>query len=122
MGTWALRVPTELTVLKWLFCLLTALLVSLVAFFMSLSIAAAYEVRFLLINSIATGESLQTSILIYGSFNVLSATLGSLCVVCGAERASGSGLAVRPLQKARKLKMQCGFSVPCVYFSCKRTI
>jgi hypothetical protein len=96
MGTWTLRVPTELTALKWVFCLLTALMVSLVAFIMSLSIAGAHEVRFVLINSIATRGTLRASFLIYGSFNVLSATIASLCVVYGAPRASGSGLPVRP--------------------------
>ena len=96
-----LRVPTSVTVLKWVFCIATALLVSLVAFLMSLAIEGANHVRMALTNTLARGSSLGGAFLLYGSFNAASATLGSLCVLWGAARASGSGLPVRAPLSAR---------------------
>lgn len=95
MAGLTLRVPSNVTVLKWVFCIATALLVSLIAFLMSLAIEGADHVRMTLTNYVARGNSLFQALLIYGSFNAASATLGSLCVLYGAARASGSGLPVR---------------------------
>ena len=87
--------PSSLTVVKWSFCFITALLVSVVAFVMSLAIAGAHHARQLLIAFTAEHHTLAGAFVSYGSFNTIFALIGSACVLLGASRASGSGLPVR---------------------------
>ena len=94
MALTKLRVPSSLTVVKWFFCFVTALLVSVVAFVMSLAIAGAHHARQLLITLMAQHDTMAGAFLLYGSFNTLFAVIGSVCVLFGAPRASGSGLPV----------------------------
>jgi hypothetical protein len=91
-----LRIPSNVTVLKWFFCFVTAVLVSLVAFFMSLAIAGAHHIRQALIAVAAEHHTLAGAFVLYGSFNTICAVIGSICVLYGASRASGSGLPVCP--------------------------
>jgi hypothetical protein len=91
----AVRIPRNVTVLKWFFCFITAVLVSLVAFVMSLAIAGAHTIRQSLIGVAAKHDTLAGAFALYGGFNTALAVTGSLCVLYGSRRASGSGLPVR---------------------------
>ena len=72
------------------------LLVSGVAFVMSLAIAGAHHVRQSLITfALARHSTLAGAFVLYGSFNTVCAMIGCVCVLYGARRASGSGLPVR---------------------------
>lgn len=92
-----LRIPSNVTALKWLFCFLTAFLLSLVAFTMGLAISAMYFIREQMIALVASDISLMRAYLMYGAFNTFCAGLAALSVLYGATPASGSGLPVRLL-------------------------
>jgi hypothetical protein len=83
---------------------MTAVLVSFVAFAMSLAISAAYYIRQQLVSVMAANTSLKGAYIIYGSFNAFCSMIASLCVLFGAARASGSGL---PVRKRRILSHPC---------------
>lgn len=89
-----LRIPSDVTALKWLFCFLTAVLLSAVAFTMGLAISAMYSIREEMAALIAS-DNLAVAYLIYGTFNTACACLAAVCVLYGAAPASGSGLPVR---------------------------
>jgi hypothetical protein len=73
----------------------------LVAFVMSLAIAGAYSVREALVGLMAQHQTLAGAFVLYASFNVICASVAAVCVVYGAQRASGSGLPVRsPIQQS----------------------
>jgi hypothetical protein len=88
----SLRIPRNVTVLKWVFCFVTALCVSVIAFAMSLAIAGAHFMRQSLIHQAARHDTLAGAFVVFGSFNTLLALLAGVCVLFGARRASGSGL------------------------------
>ena len=90
-----LRIPSNVTALKWVFCFLTACLLSVVAFAMGLAISAMYFVREQLVILVASDESLTRAYLLYGAFNTACASLAAVSVLYGATPASGSGLPVR---------------------------
>ena len=90
-----LRIPSNVTALKWLFCFLTACLLSVVAFAMGLAISAMYFIREQMIVLVANDESFTRAYLLYGAFNTACASLAAVSVLYGATPASGSGLPVR---------------------------
>jgi uncharacterized membrane protein YccC len=90
-----LRIPSSTTALKWLFCFLTAVLASAVAFLMGVAISAAYFVRQQLVAIMALNLSLTGAYLVYGTFNTACACVAAILVLYVAPPASGSGLPVR---------------------------
>jgi hypothetical protein len=96
-----LRIPSDVTALKWLFCFLTAVLLSAVAFTMGVVSMALYSLREQMVTLVANDRSFIGSFLIYGAFNTSCACVAAICVLYGAPAASGSGLPVRHSELAR---------------------
>lgn len=93
-----IRIPSNVTALKWIFCAVTAVLVSFVAFTMGLLISGAHSVRQKFITELGGLDgvvSVRGVSLLYGAFNASCAFLAASCVLFGAMPASGSGLPVR---------------------------
>jgi hypothetical protein len=90
-----LRIPSDVTALKWLFCFLTAALLSVVAFTMGLATSTLYFIREHLVALVAYDKSLMMAYVIYGAYNTSCAGLAAVCVLYGSSSASGSGLPVR---------------------------
>eukprot|EP00892_Ulva_mutabilis_P003969 jgi/Ulvmu1/1944/UM012_0105.1 len=90
-----IRIPSNVTALKWLFCAVTAVLVSCVAFAMGLLISGAHTVRQMIITELDGLDgvvSVRGASLMYGAFNASCAFLAASCVLYGAMPAAGSGL------------------------------
>ena len=91
-----MRIPRGQTVLKWTFCLLTAVIVAFVATFMGVLIASAYKAREALVQLVHDEGSIwglsAVFFGIYGIFNLTCAALGSACVLFGSSQAGGSGI------------------------------
>lgn len=93
-----IRIPSNVTALKWIFCAVTAVLVSFVAFAMGLLISGAHSLRQKFITELGGLDdvvSVKGMSLLYGAFNASCAFLAASCVLFGAMPASGSGLPVR---------------------------
>lgn len=93
-----IRIPSNTTALKWLFCGVTAVLVSIVAFTMGLMISGAHSLRqrfIMALGDLDDAYSVRAVSVLYGAFNASCAFLAASCVLYGAMPAAGSGLPVR---------------------------
>lgn len=99
MGTGLkIRIPSNVTALKWIFCAVTAVLVSFVAFGMGMLISGAHSLRQTFMSELGGLDGVVSArgvSLLYGAFNASCAFLAASCVLYGAMPASGSGLPVR---------------------------